>query len=51
MKRLVVTVQAKWEVRAVSDNNEVGNGQIAAPCTFRRVGRIADLRRSGEQNH
>jgi hypothetical protein len=43
-ERLVVTVQAKWEVRAVSDNNEVGNGQIAAPCTFRHEGRKPAIR-------
>ena len=29
---------------AVSDNNEIGSGQFAAPCTFRHEGRIADLR-------
>jgi hypothetical protein len=29
---------------AVSDNDEVGSGQIAAPCTFRREGRKPDLR-------
>jgi acyl-coenzyme A thioesterase PaaI-like protein len=29
---------------AVSDNDEVGSGQIAASCTFRREGREADIR-------
>jgi hypothetical protein len=29
---------------AVSVDDEVGSGQIAAPLTFRREGRIADLR-------
>jgi hypothetical protein len=28
----------------VSDDNEIGSGQIAAPCTFRHEGRIADFR-------
>ncbi len=28
----------------MSDNDELGSGQIAAPCTFRREGRKADLR-------
>jgi hypothetical protein len=28
----------------VSDDNEIGSGQIAAPCTFRHVGRTAVLR-------
>jgi hypothetical protein len=31
-------------LRAVSDNDEVGSGQIAAPCTFRREGRIPAVR-------
>jgi hypothetical protein len=28
----------------VNDDNEIGSGQIAAPCTFRHEGRNADLR-------
>ena len=28
----------------VSDDNEIGSGQIAAPCTFRHVGRIPAVR-------
>ena len=28
----------------MSDNDELGSGQIAAPCTFRREGRRADVR-------
>jgi hypothetical protein len=33
---------------AVSDNDEIGSGQIAASYTFRREGRIADFRCAGE---
>jgi hypothetical protein len=29
---------------AVSDDNEIGSGQIAAPCTFRHEGREPDFR-------
>jgi hypothetical protein len=43
LRRSIWTV-AGSRLWAVSDNDEVGSGQIAAPCTFRREGRIPDLR-------
>jgi hypothetical protein len=47
-KPLIVCTKA--ETWAVSDNNEIGSGQIAAPCTFRHEGRIADFRYARKLN-
>jgi hypothetical protein len=37
-------IAERFSARAVSDDDEVGSGQIAAPCAFRREGRGADFR-------
>jgi hypothetical protein len=39
-----VRTLGQGQLGAVRDNNEIGSGQIAAPCTFRREGREADFR-------
>jgi hypothetical protein len=39
-----VRTLGRGPLRAVSDDNEIGSGQIAAPCTFRHEGRKPDLR-------
>jgi hypothetical protein len=43
-RTVAMGIRGQCPVRAVSDNDEVGSGQIAAPCTFRREGRKPAIR-------